>query len=255
MGEEIDRRLQGRTLEVYLYLQKKKQSGIREIQRDLALSSPSVAEYQVDKLLGMGLAAKDSYGRVSVARKVRVKDLERYVTVGRFTVPRLAFYAGFFSAVAALYVIFDSAWNVYGVAVSAAAAAVLWFEAWKMRRHGIVRGAAKKEGERFWVAFVPGMVALAVFAGASYFLLYHARVPDMGVPQDMGVAPYDYQVTPDDLAEISRLKAGAAVAGAVPTLPVMAMLFAGALVVGFIVYILVRYRCPAGVLVPEQPQN
>lgn len=246
--------LRGRTLEVYLYLQRKKQSGIREIQRDLGLSSPSVAEYQVDKLLGMGLAAKDIHGRVTVARKIKVKDLERYVIIGRFTVPRLAFYAGFFSAVAVLYVAFEKAWSIYGLAVPAAAAAVLWYEAWKMGRRGPVRRAAR-EGERFWVALVPGMVALAVFVGASYFLLYHARVPDMGVPEDAGVAPYNYQITPDDMSEMARLRAGAAGASPSPTLPVTAMLFSGGLVVGFIAYLLVRYRCPPAVLAPEQPQN
>lgn len=252
--EEVERGLKGRTLEVYLYLQRKKQSGIREIQRDLGLSSPSVAEYQVDKLLNMGLAAKDSYGRVSVTKKVKVKDLDRYVTFGRFTVPRLAFYASFFSAVTVLYVVFEKAWSIYGLAVPAAAAAVLWFEAWKMRRCDPVRRAAR-EGERLWVALVPGMVALAVFVGASYFLLYHARAPDMSVPEEFGVAPYSYQVTPDDMAEIARLRAEAAQAGPSPTLPVTAMLFSGGLVVGFIAYLLVRYRCPSAVLAPEQPQN
>ena len=47
---DLKRKLSGRTLQVYLYLLKKKlPSGIREIQRDLLLSSPSVAEYQVAK--------------------------------------------------------------------------------------------------------------------------------------------------------------------------------------------------------------
>jgi predicted DNA-binding transcriptional regulator len=45
-NSELERRIAGRTLQVYLYLQKKKEaSGIREVQRDLGLSSPSVAEY------------------------------------------------------------------------------------------------------------------------------------------------------------------------------------------------------------------
>ena len=48
-------------MEVYLYLLKKKApSGIREIQRDLSLSRPSVAEYQVAKLVELGSASKDN---------------------------------------------------------------------------------------------------------------------------------------------------------------------------------------------------
>src|SRR5512132_317139 len=92
-NSEIEHKLQGRTLYVYIYLQKKKApSGIREVQRDLGLSSPSVAEYQVEKLVEMGLASRDSYGRVVVTRKVKVKALNSYVIFGRFTVPRLAFF-------------------------------------------------------------------------------------------------------------------------------------------------------------------
>lgn len=49
--------LSGTTLRVYRYLYRKgKPSGIREIQRELSLSSTSVAEYHVNKLLSMGLA-------------------------------------------------------------------------------------------------------------------------------------------------------------------------------------------------------
>ena len=82
---DIERKLQGRTLQVYLYLQKKKgPSGIREVQRDLDMSSPSVAEYQVEKLAGMGLVSRDSYGRVVLARRIKVKALESHVSFGRF---------------------------------------------------------------------------------------------------------------------------------------------------------------------------
>src|SRR5881628_755613 len=94
---ELERRLAGKTLQVYLYLQKKKESsGIREVQRDLGLSSPSVAEYQIEKLVEMGLAGRDSYARVYVTRKVKVKAMASYINFGRFTVPRLAFYAGLY---------------------------------------------------------------------------------------------------------------------------------------------------------------
>jgi predicted DNA-binding transcriptional regulator len=99
----VENKLSGKTLQVYLYLQRKKEpSGIREVQRDLGLSSPSVADYQIEKLVGMGLAAKDSHGRACIIKKVRVKELESYVSFGRFSVPRLAFYASVFSAVAVI---------------------------------------------------------------------------------------------------------------------------------------------------------
>ena len=124
-NSDLERRLSGRTLQVYLYLQKKKEpSGIREVQRDLGLSSPSVAEYQVEKLVEMGLAGRDSYARVYVTKRVKVKAMASYVNFGRFTVPRLAFYASVFTAITALYAIFSfDSLNAYGVAVPAGAAA------------------------------------------------------------------------------------------------------------------------------------
>lgn len=163
-NRELERRLSGRTLQVYLYLQKKKEpAGIREVQRELGLSSPSVAEYQAEKLVDMGLAGRDSYGRVFVTRKVKVRAMASYVNFGRFTVPRLAFYASIFTAIAALYVALNlNSMSAYGVAVPAAAAAIFWFEAYKLWKHSIVERAAKKSGEKdyFWVSLVPGLAAL-----------------------------------------------------------------------------------------------
>src|SRR5947208_12255127 len=123
-NSELERRLAGKTLQVYLYLQKKKESsGIREVQRDLGLSSPSVAEYQIEKLVEMGLAGRDSYARVYVTRKVKVKAMASYINFGRFTVPRLAFYAGLFTGIVPLYMVFNfNSLSAYGVAVPAGAA-------------------------------------------------------------------------------------------------------------------------------------
>lgn len=169
---DIERKLSGRTLQVYLYLQRKKEpSGTREVQRDLGLSSPSVADYQIEKLVGMGLAAKDTHGRVFLTRKVRVKALDSYVNFGRFPVPRLAFYASVFSTVAVLYALFSaSSLSVYGVAVPAAAAAVLWAEAWRMWKFHLIeraQGSEPSERQTLFQMLLPGIVAALVFAGAG----------------------------------------------------------------------------------------
>ncbi|MEO9295588.1 MAG: hypothetical protein ABI347_08320 [Nitrososphaera sp.] len=252
---DLERRLQDKTLQVYLYLLKKKEpSGIREIQRDLSLSSPSVAEYQVDKLVRLGIASKDSYGRVRLVRKVRVKALDSYVNFGRFTVPRLAFYATLFSAIAPLYALIAGP-SLYGVAVPAAAAGLFWFETWKVWRYSLLERAARPgqseaQGSSMWPSLAPGIVALAVFAAAGVFLFYYV-VP--AHPAGISVGTGDYGIpaassngpTSDESAEISRQKVLAAGGGAamLPDFASTLLLFAAAAVVGFVGYVMFRCRC------------
>jgi len=53
--EDIQHKLNGRTLMIYFVLLNKGKTGVRELQRNLSLSSPSVARYHLDKLVGMNL--------------------------------------------------------------------------------------------------------------------------------------------------------------------------------------------------------
>lgn len=254
---DIERKLSGRTLQVYLYLQRKKEpSGIREVQRDLDLSSPSVADYQIEKLIGLGLAAKDRHSRVFLTRKVRVKALDSYVNFGRFSVPRLAFYASVFSTVAALYALFNfSNMSVYGVAVPAAAAAVLWVEAWRMWNFSLIERAQSSEHSERQTLFqmlLPGIAAAVVFAGAGVFLFQYSQQGSLlPVPVD---TPYgsESRLTPEESVEMSHQKVVAAGGTAGISEPVLtAMIFAGAGVAGFLVYIVARY---GRVLEPEHVQ-
>ncbi|MEW5839866.1 hypothetical protein [Nitrososphaera sp.] len=287
-GEE---ELQGRALQVYLYLQRRgagMPSGIRQIQRDLGLSSPSVAEYQVDKLAAMGLVTRDRYGRVSLARKAKkARALEAYVSVGRFSVPRLAFYAAAFSAVAVLYVVFNagsSGITAYGVAVPAAAAAVLWLEArrmWKAGGGGALAGHAKdrkrmpeqgqeEEGlwrrqQPLWIMLLPGIAGLGVFAAGAVFLSQYAASEHAFMPLSPSSSPLqaDYynnvpqesgsssssQITLEESLAMSRQKVADGGMGWAPHASAdlaAAMTLVGSLAVGFIAYIVARYRCERG---------
>jgi hypothetical protein len=258
---DLERKLQGRTLKVYVYLMKKKgPSGIREIQRDLGLSSPSVAEYQVYKLAQLGLVSRDSYGRVVLARRIRVKALDSYVNFGRFAVPRLVFYAALFSAVAALYPLFAGP-NLYGVAVPAAAAGLFWFETWKVWKYILLERASRPESEatggKMWSSLAPGIVALAVFAAAAAFLTYYV-VPSH--PSGVSIGTAEYHLPPaanpgptsDESVQISRQKVLAAGEPAMPSWTSSLLMLAGAPVVGFVAYVMFRYRClNRPVLVPE----
>jgi DNA-binding transcriptional ArsR family regulator len=94
-GDEPKDLLKGTTLEVYRFLLKSsKPVGIRELQRALKLSSPSVATYHLMKLEEAGLLKRES-GNYTVAKYL----LENSVKISRFLVPRYLFYAVFAVAV------------------------------------------------------------------------------------------------------------------------------------------------------------
>jgi hypothetical protein len=86
--------LAGTTRRVYRYLYKKgKPSGIREIQRDLSLSSTSVAEYHVRKLLSMGLVKETEDSHYFVDAVV----FENMIRIRRSLVPVQIGYLAFFA--------------------------------------------------------------------------------------------------------------------------------------------------------------
>ncbi|HEV8405136.1 MAG TPA: hypothetical protein VGQ13_04425 [Nitrososphaera sp.] len=266
-NSELERRLAGRTLQVYLYLQKKKEpSGIREVQRDLGLSSPSVAEYQVEKLVEMGLAGRDSYARVYVTRKVKVKAMASYINFGRFTVPRLAFYASLFTGIAALYIVFNfNSLSAYAVAVPAGAAAIFWIEAWKLWKYRLLEKAAKKSGEKdyFWISLMPGLAALAVFMVGIFFLYYYIEpsrpAAESPLPVDPNAMPFPASpgspVTKDDIPVADHGRAVELFWIGLSPMNLTMLLFAGALVAGFVLYVMVKYRGDKGVPTPEQHWN
>jgi len=94
-ADESEKNLEGTTLEVYRFLLKqRKPLGVREIQRALSLSSPSVADYHLSKLEEVGLLKRQN-GAYTVNKFL----LEYSVKVSYFLVPRYLFYAIFAVAV------------------------------------------------------------------------------------------------------------------------------------------------------------
>jgi len=134
--DRVDFELRGKTLQVYLYLLRYgKAAGVREIQKELGFSSPSVAFHHLDKLVGLGVVEKDEYERYVLAKKVDSGILHSFVSVGGLTLPRLGFYAAFFTTLAVAYVLID--WNeldVYALIGTVGGAAAFWYEAWRVWR-------------------------------------------------------------------------------------------------------------------------
>lgn len=133
---DVDYALRGKTLGVYLYLLKNgRAAGVREIQKGLGFSSPSVAFHHLDKLVGLGVVEKDQYDRYVLARKVDTGILHSFISVAGLTLPRLGFYAAFFTTIAGAYLLLDrGGLDLYALIGTLGGASVFWYEAWRVWR-------------------------------------------------------------------------------------------------------------------------
>ena len=117
-----------------MYMVKKKEPvGVREVQRELGFSSPSVANYHIEKLVELVLVNQDEYGRYFVVQKVQVGVLQAFVNIGGLAVPRLLFFAAFFTTVLIAYLILNfENLEVYAIGFALAGAAAFWFETFRV---------------------------------------------------------------------------------------------------------------------------
>ena len=132
-------KLRGRTLQVYIYLLERGEGvGVRELQRALGFSSPSVAHHHLEKLKEMRLAFKDQSGRYRVSEKVDVGVLRMFMVVGGRLIPRLFFYAVFFTTLSILYFFQNlGSLDLYASSFSILSTAFFWFETIRLWRKGL----------------------------------------------------------------------------------------------------------------------
>jgi len=129
--------LRGKTLQVYLLLLRKgKPLGVREVQRELKFSSPSIAHHHLEKLKDMKIVVKDETGRYSVSEKVDVGILKMFIVIGGRILPRFFFYAIFFTSLFTLYILnhFPNL-DLYALTFSSISMTITWYEAIKVWRH------------------------------------------------------------------------------------------------------------------------
>ena len=101
-SEDVEDVLRGLTLKVYRYvLKNNKETGIREVQRALKLSSPTLAVYHLEKLEQAGLIKKGVTGYI--VDRVYLRNLVR---LRRLLVPRYLFYALFFTLAVVVELLF-----------------------------------------------------------------------------------------------------------------------------------------------------
>ncbi len=139
-SEKIAGELRGNTLRVYLYVLNAsgRIAGVREVQRALGFSSPTLALYHLDKLKDLDLVAKES-GEYRLIKEVKLDVLSQFMRVGRVFVPRFSLYAVLFTVLLFYYaskvVMFDF-FIFFGLLFGALGSIIFWFESlktWKQR--------------------------------------------------------------------------------------------------------------------------
>lgn len=137
--EKIESELKGKTLRVYWYLLKSGGSnvGVREVQRALRFSSPTLAAYHLDKLVELGLVEKE-HGEYFLVKEVKVGVLKQFMRVGAFMLPRYLFYATMFTALLTLYAAYllrfeqISLSSVFALIFGALGVVISWYETVKV---------------------------------------------------------------------------------------------------------------------------
>lgn len=138
--EKLAADLKGNTLRVYLYVLKSTGNvGVREVQRALGFSSPTLAAYHLDKLVELELLEK-KYGEYKLVREVRVGVLKQFIRIGRVMLPRHLFYASLFTTLLVLYTVYlvgferVSLSSIFALIFGALGVITSWYETLKAWR-------------------------------------------------------------------------------------------------------------------------
>jgi DNA-binding transcriptional ArsR family regulator len=139
---ELEYALRGKAWKVYWFLLKTgKPVSVREVQRALHFSSPSVANHHLEQLRELGLVQKQEIGgHYLLVSEVKIGVLRHYVKLGKLLFPRYFFYAVFSTVFYLAYLLFlfqgFTRENLFIVSFGAIVCAVFWYEAyrvWSMR--------------------------------------------------------------------------------------------------------------------------
>jgi predicted DNA-binding transcriptional regulator len=137
---KLEYALRGKAWKVYwLLLKNGHPMGVREVQRALHFSSPSVAHHHLEQLRELGLVQKQEVGgHYSLVSEVKIGVLRHFVKLGKLLFPRYFFYA-FFSTtfyIAYLLVLMQgfTRENLFILSFGATVSAIFWYEAFRVWR-------------------------------------------------------------------------------------------------------------------------
>jgi hypothetical protein len=129
--------VKGNTLRVYLYLLEHNPADLRDVQRSLGLSTPSLASYHLGKLVEAGYATQNEHGQYLAVADSRNAILEGYTKLGATVIPQLAFFAMLFTALVGYFALMSlnhPSFVPLLVASSVAMVVVLWYETLRVWR-------------------------------------------------------------------------------------------------------------------------
>jgi predicted DNA-binding transcriptional regulator len=137
---KLDYALRGKAWKVYwLLLKSGHPMSVREVQRALRFSSPSVANHHLERLCELGLVQKqDVGGHYSLVSEVKIGVLRHFVKLGKLLFPRYFFYAVFSTTfyIAYLAILMQSFTreNLFIIIFGAVVSAIFWYEALRVWR-------------------------------------------------------------------------------------------------------------------------
>lgn len=132
---ELEYELRGKSWKVYwLLLKNARPMSVREVQKALHFSSPSVAQHHLERLCDLGLIEKQNVGgRYELVNEVKVGVLRHFVKFRRLLFPKYFFYAVFFTALYMLYLVVlmrgVTRESLFIVFFGAIASLIFWYEA------------------------------------------------------------------------------------------------------------------------------
>jgi len=138
----LEYELRGKAWRVYWFLLKNgRPVSVREVQRALHYSSPSVAQHHLEQLRNLGLVEKQNVGGdYALVGEVKIGVLRHFVKLGRLLFPRYFFYAIFSTTFYLAYLIMlVQSWtreNIFIAVFGAVVSIIFWYEAvriWRLR--------------------------------------------------------------------------------------------------------------------------
>jgi DNA-binding transcriptional ArsR family regulator len=134
-GTEFEYALRGKDWDVYwLLLKNGRPMSVRQVQKALRFSSPSVAQHHLERLRDLGLVQKqDVGGTYLLATEVKIGVLRHFVKLGRLLFPRYFFYAVFSTTAYFTYILLLmqglTRENLFFIFFGAIVSIIFWYEA------------------------------------------------------------------------------------------------------------------------------
>ncbi|MCS7115060.1 MAG: hypothetical protein RMJ15_01805 [Nitrososphaerota archaeon] len=131
---ELEYALRGKAWKVYwLLLKNGRPMSVREVQKALHFSSPSIAQHHLEQLREIGLVQKQEVGgHYFLVGEVKIGVLRHFIKLGRLLFPRYFFYAVFSTTLYLIYILWFmqifTRENLFIIIFGAVVSAIFWYE-------------------------------------------------------------------------------------------------------------------------------